>query len=123
MQIFKPSLRYYALLLSLDILFIPVVVGILLIIYHFAIYNNSSLSLSIDGLTLKGGSLKPNSTEVLYKDISALSFHQSLLQKMLKTGTVKVKTEGIKGEVKFRNVENPEFVYETIAKLKETTIA
>ena len=93
--------------------------GLLPIGYAFVIRQSTLLTIRNDELTLETGLLSRNSTEVKIRDIKTIDVQQSLVNRMLDIGRIRVATAGTEGwEINIEGIEAPNDIRNMIQKLQ-----
>lgn len=79
-------------------------------------YLAKTLCFEKDGVILKKGIIAQNQVQVRFGDIKTVSVHQSILNRLLRIGTVHLDSAGTNGEVDivFNNVVNPVLMRQNI---------
>ena len=95
------------------------VFGLLPIGYAFIIRQSTLLTIKSDEITLETGLLSRNSTEVKIRDIKTIDVQQSLVNRMLGIGRLRIATAGTEGwEIVVEGVEAPNDIRNMIQKLQ-----
>jgi uncharacterized membrane protein YdbT with pleckstrin-like domain len=98
-----------------DVLLMPIIIGFFLFFSHLITYFSQSIKVTNDSIELKKGIINIDKTEVPHSKINSVQVKQGIFGRMFNFGDVIMSTGNDTSGIKFRHIESPNELKESLS--------